>query len=129
MNPTLPITLAACALSLLACASGPHEPSEPASTAHARSSAAVPTPPKRRRHVEVQLYAMSMDPFAARFVRSLGALRESLDLDVRDRTVRVPRESPRAEPELADLDPGGAGRAPQLRQHHHVEHVRARAGG
>lgn len=70
-------------LSLASCASAPQDSGEPASVARARPSALVPLPPKARRHVEVQLFAMSLCPYAPKLVRTLGALRESFDLDVR----------------------------------------------
>lgn len=64
----------------MGCASAPEAASDRAVAPRARGSAALP--PKAKRHVEVQLYATSMCPYAAKLVTMLGGLREHFDLDL-----------------------------------------------
>lgn len=45
--------------------------------------APLPAGPKARRHVEVQVYAMSMCPFTAQFMANVAPLRDLFDVDLR----------------------------------------------
>ncbi|MFO0613219.1 MAG: hypothetical protein U0414_11545 [Polyangiaceae bacterium] len=69
-------------VALLGCAAPPPSASAPEAVPRPRASAQA-IPPKPKRHVEVQVYRMSMCPYAAKFLGTLGALRDAFDLDVR----------------------------------------------